>query len=107
MLVSLERTVPVEVFEAEVRKWAERIGVEANEIYARDMTRKWASCSSRGRNLRNAMDWGLAAGPCLLTHPRFDAVRMSAYRSRAMLLANVTYRFPMGRHLGLIGSRGR
>ena len=48
-LVPLERTVPVEVFKAEVRKWAERIGVEANEIYVRDMTRKWASCSSRGR----------------------------------------------------------
>lgn len=48
-LVPLERTVPVELFKAEVRKWAERIGVEANEIYVRDMTRKWASCSSRGR----------------------------------------------------------
>ena len=48
-LAPLERTVPVEVFKAEVRVWAERIGVEANEIYVRDMTRKWASCSSRGR----------------------------------------------------------
>jgi predicted metal-dependent hydrolase len=48
-LVPLERAVPVEVFKAEVRKWAERIGVEANEIYVRDMTRTWASCSSRGR----------------------------------------------------------
>jgi predicted metal-dependent hydrolase len=48
-LVPLERTVPVEVFKAEVRRWADRIGVEAKEIHVRDMTRKWASCSSRGR----------------------------------------------------------
>lgn len=48
-LVPVERTVSVEVFKAEVREWAERIGVEANEIHVRDMTRKWASCSSRGR----------------------------------------------------------
>jgi predicted metal-dependent hydrolase len=48
-LAPLERTVPVEVFKAEVRRWADRIGVEANEIHVRDMTRKWASCSSRGR----------------------------------------------------------
>jgi hypothetical protein len=55
----------------------------------------------------DAMDGGLVGRLCLSTHPRFDAVRMNAYLSRAMLLANVTYRFPMGRHLGLIGSRDR
>jgi predicted metal-dependent hydrolase len=48
-LVPLEQTVPVEVFKAEVRKWAKRISVETSEIHVRDMTRKWASCSSRGR----------------------------------------------------------
>jgi predicted metal-dependent hydrolase len=32
-----------------LRKWAERIGVEAKEIHVYNMTRKWASCSSRGR----------------------------------------------------------
>jgi predicted metal-dependent hydrolase len=48
-LALLERTIPVELFKAEVRTWAKRIGVEANEIHVRDMTRKWASCSSRGR----------------------------------------------------------
>jgi predicted metal-dependent hydrolase len=47
--VTVEDVVPVEIFKAEVRRWAERIGVEANEIHVRDMTRKWASCSSRGR----------------------------------------------------------
>jgi hypothetical protein len=45
----LEAAVPVEVFKAEVRRWSERIGVEPTEIHIRDMKRKWASCSSRGR----------------------------------------------------------
>jgi predicted metal-dependent hydrolase len=46
---ALEEIVPVEIFKAEVRHWANHIGVEATEIHVRDMTRKWASCSSRGR----------------------------------------------------------
>lgn len=45
----LEAAVPVEVFKAEVRRWSERIGVVPTEIHVRDMKRKWASCSSRGR----------------------------------------------------------
>ena len=45
----LEELVPKEVFKAEVRAWAKRIGVEPREIHIRPMTRKWASCSSRGR----------------------------------------------------------
>ena len=32
-----------------MREWAHRIGVQPAEIHIRDMTRKWASCSSRGR----------------------------------------------------------
>jgi predicted metal-dependent hydrolase len=47
--VPLEDTVPVEVFKAEVRAWAERIGVRPREIHIRPMKRKWASCSSNGR----------------------------------------------------------
>jgi predicted metal-dependent hydrolase len=47
--VTLEDIVPVEVFKAEVRAWAERIGVRPREIHIRPMKRKWASCSSNGR----------------------------------------------------------
>lgn len=45
----LEKVVPVEIFKADVRRWAERIGVEPKEIRLRSMARKWASCSSNGR----------------------------------------------------------
>lgn len=38
-----------EIFKAEVRRWAERIGVEVREIHLRPMRRKWASASRRGR----------------------------------------------------------
>ncbi len=34
---------------AEVKAWAERIGVEPREIHIRSMRRKWASCSTAGR----------------------------------------------------------
>lgn len=45
----LEDTVPAEVFKAEVRAWARRIGVEPKEIHLRPMKRKIASCSAKGR----------------------------------------------------------
>lgn len=45
----LEEAVPADLFRAEVRAWAQRIGVEPREIHLRPMKRKWASCSSRGR----------------------------------------------------------
>jgi len=45
----LEEIVPVELFKSEVRSWARKIAVEPREIHVRPMTRKWASCSSRGR----------------------------------------------------------
>ncbi len=44
----LEESIPLEVFKAEVRAWAERIGVEPHAIVIRPMKRKWASCSSKG-----------------------------------------------------------
>ncbi|HOJ40534.1 MAG TPA: M48 family metallopeptidase [bacterium] len=47
--VPLEDIVPLEVFKAEVRAWAARIGVQPREIHVRSMSRKWASCSSNGR----------------------------------------------------------
>lgn len=49
------RTQPVgdivtsSLFKADVRHWAERIGVEVKEIHIRDMKRKWASASMSGR----------------------------------------------------------
>jgi len=36
-------------FKADVRSWAEKIGVKPKEVHIRPMKRKWASCSSRGR----------------------------------------------------------
>ena len=33
----------------EVERWAEEINVEFKEIQIREMKKKWASCSSRGR----------------------------------------------------------
>jgi len=44
-----EESIPREIFKAEVDAWAKRIGVEYKELHIREMTRKWASCSSRGR----------------------------------------------------------
>lgn len=45
---SLESSVPREVYKSEVRSWAKKIGVEFNSITIRSMTKKWASCSSKG-----------------------------------------------------------
>ena len=45
----LERVVQNEIFKADVRQWAKRIGVQPREIHLRPMTRKWASCSTNGR----------------------------------------------------------
>lgn len=45
---SLEDSVPKEIFKAEVRSWAEKIGVEFNSVTIRPMKTKWASCSSKG-----------------------------------------------------------
>jgi|SRR5579875_1890460 len=46
---TLAEAVPKDLFKAEVRAWALRIGVEPKELHIRSMKRKWASCSSRGR----------------------------------------------------------
>lgn len=48
-LSKLEEKVGADVFKAEVRRWAEQIGVEPKEIHLRPMKRKWASASSAGR----------------------------------------------------------
>lgn len=36
-------------FKKEVMNWAEEMKLKPNEIHVRGMTRKWASCSSKGR----------------------------------------------------------
>ncbi len=41
--------IPVNDFKREVMHWAEDIGVKPKEIHVRAMSRKWASCSSKGR----------------------------------------------------------
>ncbi len=48
-LQPLDESIPTEILKAEVKTWANRVGVEAKEIHVRQMTRKWASCSSNGR----------------------------------------------------------
>ena len=46
---SVDEIITADLFKADVRRWAERIGVEVREIHIRDMTRKWASASTSGR----------------------------------------------------------
>lgn len=36
-------------FKAEVTEWAAKLRVKPKEVHVRQMTRKWASCSTRGR----------------------------------------------------------
>jgi predicted metal-dependent hydrolase len=38
-----------EAFKKDVQEWAKEIGVSPKEIHIRDLKRKWASCSSKGR----------------------------------------------------------
>jgi predicted metal-dependent hydrolase len=38
-----------EAFKGEVRSWAKHLGVEPAEVRLTEMSRKWASCSARGR----------------------------------------------------------
>ena len=45
----LEIAVPIALLRSEVHAWARRIDVHYREIHVRPMSRKWASCSSRGR----------------------------------------------------------
>jgi len=45
----MQKIILAAEFKKEVKKWAEEIGVEVNEIHLRNMKRKWASCSSKGR----------------------------------------------------------
>jgi predicted metal-dependent hydrolase len=45
----LEEAIPADVLRSEIEVWAKRIGVEPREIHIRPMTRKWASCSTKGR----------------------------------------------------------
>ena len=41
--------ITIQDFKHEVLAWAEEIGVTPKEIHVRRMTRKWGSCSSKGR----------------------------------------------------------
>jgi len=42
-------TVSQREFKHEVKRLAKEIGVSAREIHIREMKRKWASCSNKGR----------------------------------------------------------
>lgn len=39
----------VEEFKKEVTSWSDDVGIKPKEIHVRKMSRKWASCSSKGR----------------------------------------------------------
>jgi predicted metal-dependent hydrolase len=41
--------ISADEFKECVREWAKKIGVEPREIHMREMRKKWASCSSKGR----------------------------------------------------------
>ena len=45
----LEEAIRKDIFKAEIKAWAARIGVEPKEIHIRPMTKKWGSCSTSGR----------------------------------------------------------
>jgi predicted metal-dependent hydrolase len=38
-----------EDFKKEVQEWAKEIGVSPKEVHVRELRRKWASCSNKGR----------------------------------------------------------
>jgi hypothetical protein len=57
----LEEAVLRDIFSAEVREWARRIGVEPREVHVRPMTRKWGSCSTNGRITFNSELLSMAA----------------------------------------------
>lgn len=46
---AFDRRIAIDVFKGEVRRWAEKVGVQPKEIHVRDMTRKWGSASTSGR----------------------------------------------------------
>ena len=45
----MDEPLSADTFKQEVRAWAARLDVEPHEIHVTAMTRKWASCSTRGR----------------------------------------------------------
>lgn len=53
-------TMSITDFKEKVQKVSEEIGVRIKEIHMRKMSRKWASCSSKGR---------LTFDPALLNEP--------------------------------------
>ena len=53
--------VKPERFKEQVIEWAGNIGVEPKEIHIREMSRKWASCSTR---------WRLTFSTTLLEEPK-------------------------------------
>jgi predicted metal-dependent hydrolase len=79
-LTQLQERVAADMFKAEVRRWADRIGVEPKEIHLRPMKRKWASASSAGR---------LTFDTGLLTEP---------YEKRAEIIVHELVHLKVGNH---------
>ncbi|MFQ3675252.1 MAG: M48 family metallopeptidase [Endomicrobiia bacterium] len=41
--------ITIKDFKKEVLEWADSVGVKPKEVHIKKMSRKWASCSSKGR----------------------------------------------------------
>ena len=41
--------IMIEDFKKEILYWAEKLSITPKEIHVREMSKKWASCSSKGR----------------------------------------------------------
>ena len=78
--VSVADVVTADLFKAEVRRWAERIGVEVKEIHLRAMKKKWASASTTGRV---TFDTGLLETP---------------WEQRAEVIVHELVHFKVGNH---------
>src|SRR5947209_17902562 len=88
-------------FKAEIRAWADRIGVEPSEIHVRSMRRKWASCSSRGR---------LTFDPAMLLQPKRVRDEIIAHELLHLKIRNhgPLFKALLRSHLGRMqGSRER
>jgi len=79
---SLEESVPVEVFKAEVTAWAGRLGVAPVLVTVRAMKRKWGSCSREGR----------------LTFDRDLLYQPAPFRARVIVHELLHLKYPLPQH---------
>ncbi len=78
----LEKSVPVEVFKAELTAWAGRLGVAPVLVTVRAMKRKWGSCSREGR----------------LTFDRDLLYQPASFRARVIIHELLHIKYPAPHH---------